>query len=66
VKLPSKAEIEAGKSARGGWTRARLAEWGVPWPPPKGWKKALIAKGKASPWLCDGAARSSAKVWWGR
>lgn len=35
--------IEAGKSAKGGWTRAQLAEWGVPWPPPKGWKEALIA-----------------------
>lgn len=33
--------IEALRSPRGGWTKAALAELGVPWPPPKGWKKAL-------------------------
>lgn len=36
------ADIESARSARGGWTRRQLAEWGVPWPPPKGWKRALI------------------------
>ena len=36
------AEIEAAKSPRGGFTRATLAKWGVPWPPVKGWRKALI------------------------
>ena len=25
-----------------GWTRKSLAKWGVPWPPPGGWKKALL------------------------
>lgn len=30
------------KSPRGGWTRKTLAAWGVPWPPPKGWRKALV------------------------
>lgn len=25
------------------WTAKQLAEWGVPWPPPGGWKDALIA-----------------------
>jgi hypothetical protein len=34
-------EIEAGKSEEGGFTRACLANWGVPWPPPKGWRQAL-------------------------
>jgi hypothetical protein len=29
----------------GGWTKETLAGWGVPWPPPKGWKAALLAKG---------------------
>lgn len=33
--------IVAGMSKRGGWTRKTLAGWGVPWPPPKGWRKAL-------------------------
>ena len=36
-------EIEAGQTEKGGFTRAQLEEWGVPWPPPKGWKEALIA-----------------------
>jgi hypothetical protein len=36
-------EIENGKSERGAWTRKQLAEWGVPWPPPQGWKLALVA-----------------------
>lgn len=36
-------QILAGRSRKGGWTRATLARWGVPWPPPKGWRKALIA-----------------------
>jgi hypothetical protein len=38
----SAAEIEAGRSPRGGWTRNQLAEWGVPWPPPAGWLAALL------------------------
>ena len=25
-------------TARGGWTRATLETWGVPWPPPQGWR----------------------------
>ena len=34
-------QIEAAKSPRGAWTKATLASWGVPWPPPKGWRTAL-------------------------
>lgn len=34
--------IDAGKSPRGAWTRSTLARWGVPWPPPAGWRQALI------------------------
>jgi len=41
-------EIEAAKSPRGGWKKATLAAWGVPWPPPKGWKKRLMGKQDAS------------------
>ena len=37
----TEAQIEAGRSPKGGWTRAQLAQWGVPWPPPKGWRNAL-------------------------
>ena len=36
------AEIEAAKSPRGGFTQKTLAAWGVPWPPVKGWRRALI------------------------
>lgn len=41
-------QIEAGKSLKGGWTAKTLASWGVPWPPPKGWKEALLT-GSAMP-----------------
>lgn len=36
-------EIEAAKTANGGWTREQLEKWGVSWPPTKGWKQRLIA-----------------------
>ena len=35
-------EIEKAKSEKGGWTKKTLSQWGVPWPPPKGWKESLI------------------------
>jgi hypothetical protein len=41
VTIPSPAEIEAAKTKAGGWTRATLAKWGVPWPPPAGWRERL-------------------------
>lgn len=31
-------------TAGGAWTRAQLADWGVPWPPPKGWKRQLLRR----------------------
>jgi hypothetical protein len=37
--------IESVRSPRGGFTRAGLANLGVPWPPPKGWRKRLLARG---------------------
>ena len=36
------AEIEAGRSPKGGWKAKQLRKWGVPWPPPKGWRKKLL------------------------
>ena len=50
----TEADIEAKRSAKGGFTRSTLAEWGVPWPPPSGWKKAIIEHGV--PYLDDFAA----------
>lgn len=35
-------QVYAHRSPRGGWTKAALAELGVPWPPPKGWLEQLI------------------------
>lgn len=39
------AEILSQKTENGGWTRDVLAQWGVPWPPPKGWKSDLVKFG---------------------
>jgi hypothetical protein len=44
--MPTEKEIEEAKTSAGGWTRETLARWGVSWPPPKGWKKALIKDSK--------------------
>lgn len=38
---PSPEQIEAARTPAGGWTRTTLASWGVPWPPPKGWRDGL-------------------------
>ncbi|NKS00469.1 hypothetical protein GTA09_21515 [Rhodococcus hoagii] len=43
VKRPTEAEIEAARTPAGGWTRETLAAWGVPWPPPKGWRKQFAS-----------------------
>jgi hypothetical protein len=39
--MPTREEIANARTGNGGWTKKQLAAWGVPWPPPKGWKKAL-------------------------
>ena len=41
-KVP-REELEACRTAAGGYsfTRERLSSWGVPWPPPAGWRRAL-------------------------
>ncbi len=40
--LAAREGIEAKASARGGYTRAQLADWGVAWPPPRNWKRSLV------------------------
>jgi len=42
-------EIDAARTPSGGWTKQQLAEWGVPWPPPKGWKKKLVRASTQEP-----------------
>ena len=39
-------EIEAAKTNNGGWTKEQLEQWGVPWPPKKGWKNKLLERNK--------------------
>ncbi|MEV7895352.1 hypothetical protein [Streptomyces cyaneofuscatus] len=46
--LPSPEEVEAARTPAGGWKRDQLAAWGVPWPPPKGWKDELVERWKAA------------------
>lgn len=38
-------EIKSQKTDNGGWTRDVLAQWGVSWPPKKGWKADLLKNG---------------------
>lgn len=39
--VPTRSDIDRSRTGVGGWTKAMLRHWGVSWPPPKGWKKAL-------------------------
>ena len=70
--IPTAEEIKAAMTVRGGWTRATLAQWGVPWPPPRGWRKTLesgyAVTRKTGPlhaidrrdgWDCDHSANGS-------
>lgn len=45
MKEITEKEILDKQTEKGGWTKKTLAEWGVPWPPPKGWKEALLKNG---------------------
>jgi len=49
IQANMRAELDAAKTPAGGSTREQLAEWGVPWTPPKGWKKELQSTGKQLP-----------------
>ena len=49
TKTLTEAEMEAAKGPKGGWSRKTLAEWGVPWPPPKGWRRKLLGKTPREP-----------------
>lgn len=41
IKL-SPEDLEAGKSPKGGFTKAQLSRWGVKYPPLTGWQQALL------------------------
>jgi len=49
-------EIESRKTEKGGWTKSTLAEWGVQWPPVKGWKHEILKNGVPIP--CTGQISS--------
>ncbi len=46
----TKEQIEAGKTAKGGFSREQLALWGVKWPPKKGWRKQLEMRSPKTKW----------------
>jgi hypothetical protein len=50
--VPSPDDVVRGMTPKGAWTRKQLAEWGVSWPPPKGWRKCLEEQ-----WESGGAGR---------
>lgn len=39
--VPTAEQIVASMTPRGAWTRDTLRGWGVPWPPPRGWRSRL-------------------------
>jgi hypothetical protein len=41
----TEGEIEGKRTANGGFTKKVLKAWGIPWPPPQGWKKRLVKYG---------------------
>ena len=43
-KFFSPEQVEAAMTPKGGFSRKSLAKLGVPWPPPKGWRKALTER----------------------
>lgn len=38
----SDEEIRAAMTPKGGWKAGTLGNWGISWPPPKGWREKLI------------------------
>lgn len=57
--LPTEAEIMNARQ-----TRAQLRAWGVPWPPPKGWRRILVGVSRAhyAPSLFDDPPASPAEA----
>ena len=39
--FPNADEIRAAITPAGGYTSATLRDWGIPFPPPKGWLRAI-------------------------
>lgn len=43
MRNPTPEELEKLRLTTKGCNRALLAEWGIPWPPPSGWRKKLLS-----------------------
>ena len=41
----TEADIDASRTPKGGWDAKTLEDWGVDYPPSKGWIKRLVASG---------------------
>ena len=57
----TREEVMAGRTPAGGWTRATLSSWGVPWPPRSGWIDRLTG-GDRRRYAPAAATRSSSKA----
>jgi len=57
--MVTEQEIEDARTPDGGYTRKQLKTWGVPWPPPKGWKDVLLAGGYRAARVRRGGGGSS-------
>lgn len=44
--IPSPQDVIDAMTPAGAWTAFQLAKWGVPWPPPKGWRLELEERWK--------------------
>jgi hypothetical protein len=49
MRKPTPEELEKLRNTTKGCNRALLAEWGIPWPPPSGWRKKLLRPERTKP-----------------
>lgn len=55
--------VDLNRTPAGGWTRAFLASIGVPWPPPRGWRRHYIKTGEPWPYASGfGSVASSSSI----
>ena len=45
-------EVMAARTPRGGWTKKQIMEWGIEYPPERGWIKRLTGDNSAAPPKC--------------
>jgi hypothetical protein len=54
---PSPQEVIEARTPAGAWTAAQLAEWGVSWPPLRGWREELRRR-----WLAEQDGREPPRM----